>query len=503
MNSKLRIKHGKRDTDRDSRELGKFGYKQELHRTMGGFSSFAISFSLISVLTGIFANFNFGFQQVGGAIAWSWLLVGGGQFLVALVMADLSIRFPISGYGYQWTARLVNPHFGFFVGWLLLMQFITGFPGTSQAIGITLMGMLGGDTNGWPVTLITLGVISLVTLVHLFGIRFVSLVNNLGVYAELAGVALLIIVLAVIWIISGAVNTDKLFQATNALSESAPGFSAFALSLLLGSWCLTGFEAAADLAEETRSPRKHVPRAVISSQASAALAGFLILVMLILSIDDIATAQDQSNSLIYILENAIGQRGTAMTGIVVILSIYACAVASMATATRLLFSLSRDQVLPFSRFLSMVNKKRQTPQVATLVVWLLSCVAILTFRRIEIITSVGTVAAYLGYSGIMLGTLITTKESETVEGFNLGKMKTPVRGAALVWTLLIVAALALPETEVPGMNIKHLPALSALVAIVVGTGLYFGLVRKKIKRGIAGPPKEGNMETTPKNEKPN
>ena len=500
MYSKLRTKQGRRDTDRDSKELRKFGYKQELHRTMGGFSSFAISFSLISVLTGIFANFNFGFQQVGGAIAWSWLLVGGGQFLVALVMADLSTRFPISGYGYQWTARLVNPHFGFFVGWLLLMQFITGFPGTSQAIGITLMGMLGGDTNGWPVTLITLGVISLVTLVHLFGIRFVSLVNNLGVYAELAGVALLIIVLAVIWIISGAVNTDKLFQATNAVSESAPGFSAFALSLLLGSWCLTGFEAAADLAEETRSPRKHVPRAVISSQASAALAGFLILVMLILSVDDIATAQDQSNSLIYILENAIGQRGTAMTGIVVILSIFACAVASMATATRLLYSLSRDRVLPFSRFLSRVNKRRQTPQVATLVVWFLSCLAILTFRRIEIITSVGTVAAYLGYSGIMLATLITTKESESVEGFNLGKMKTPVRGAALVWTLLIVAALALPETEVPGMNIKHLPALSAMVAILVGTGLYFALVRKKIKRGIAGPPEEGSMETTPANE---
>jgi len=123
---------------------------------------------------------------------------------------------------------------------------------------------------------------------------------------------------------------------------------------------------------------------------------------------------------------------------------------------------------------------------------------ILTFRRIEIITSVGTVAAYLGYSGIMLGTLITTKDSGTVEGFSLGKMKTPVRGAALVWTLLIVAALALPETTIPGINIKHLPALSALVAILAGTGLYFGSVRKKIKQGVAGPPKEGDSEQAPK-----
>jgi len=86
----------------DSAELREFGYKQQLNRTMGGFSSFAISFSLISVLTGINSNFNFGFAQVGGVIVWSWLVVGIGQFLVVLVMADLSTHFPITGYCYQW-----------------------------------------------------------------------------------------------------------------------------------------------------------------------------------------------------------------------------------------------------------------------------------------------------------------------------------------------------------------------------------------------------------------
>jgi hypothetical protein len=90
----------------------------------------------------------------------------------------------------------------------------------------------------------------------------------------------------------------------------------------------------------------------------------------------------------------------------------------------------------------------------------------------------------------MLGTLITTRDSGSVEGFRLGKMKTVVRGASLVWTLLIVAALTLPKTEIPGMDIKHLPALSALVAILAGIVLYFASVRKKIKQGIAGPPKK-------------
>jgi amino acid transporter len=488
--AKMKIHHSPEAmiTEFDSKELQKLGYSQQLNRTMGGFSSFAISFSLISVLTGIFANFNFGFSQVGGAIAWSWLLVGAGQFLVALVMADLSARFPISGYGYQWTARLINPHYGFFVGWFLLVQFITGFPGTSQAMAVTLNTMLGGESSGWTVSYITLAIISSVTIIHIYGIKIVSLVNNLGVYAELAGVTLLVATLAVIWLISGAVHTENLFRSVNAVSQQAAGFSSFALSLLLGAWCLTGFEAAADLAEETKSPRKHVPRAVISSQLSAALAGFLILALLVLSAGNIGAAQGSDNALITLLNNSIGTRATAATGIVVMLSIYSCAVASMATATRLLFSMSRDNIFPFSSFLAKVNQKRQTPQMATLVIWVLSAIAIVTFRRIEIITSVGAVAAYLGYSGIMLATLVTKNELESIEGFSLGRWRKLIQVLSLIWTLLVVAALGIPETDIPGVSVKHLPALMAAIVATAGTLLYLFSVRTKIINGMAGPP---------------
>ena len=472
----------------DSAELHALGYKQQLNRTMGGFSSFAISFSLISVLTGIYANFNFGFAQVGGAIVWSWLLVGAGQFLVSLVMADLSTHFPISGYGYQWTSRLVNPHFGFFVGWFLLAQFITGFPGTSQAMAVTLNTMLGGESSGWVVSLITLIIITAVTIIHIFGIRIVSLVNNLGVYAELAGVVFLIVALAIVWIAAGAVNSENLLKSVNVVAKNSAVFSAFALSLLLGAWCLTGFEAAADLAEETQSPREHVPRAVILSQLSAALAGFIFLVMLVLSAGNIGEAQGSSNALISILENALGTRATAASGIIVMISIFACAVASMATATRLLFSMSRDNMLPFSSFMAKVNEKRQTPQIATLVIWFFSALIVLLFRRIEIITSVGALAAYLGYAGIMLSTLITKRKLKATTGFSLGKWKMPVQLLALIWTLVVVAALSIPETDIPGVNWKHLPAFMATIVTATGTVFYFMYVRQKINKGIAGPP---------------
>lgn len=172
-----------------------------------------------------------------------------------------------------------------------------------------------------------------------------------------------------IWVLSDAMNIENFFKSMNSVSQKAAGFSSFALSLLLGAWCLTGFEAAADLAEETKSPRKHVPRAVISSQLSATLAGFFIIILLVLSAGNIGKTQGNNNALISILENSIGKRATAATGIVVMQSIFACAGASMATATRLLFSMSRDNIFPFSSFLAKVNLKRQTPQVATLGIW--------------------------------------------------------------------------------------------------------------------------------------
>ena len=168
--------------DQDSKLLAKFGYKQDLNRSMKGFSSFAISFSLISILTGIFANFHFGYSEVGPWISLSWLIVFIGQFFVALIMAELSVSFPISGYGYQWSSRLVNSKLGFATGWLLLMQFLTGLPGICKTIGIIFSDFLSQvfsfEVNDIIISII---VIWIITLIHKKGILNVG-VKTLSPY---------------------------------------------------------------------------------------------------------------------------------------------------------------------------------------------------------------------------------------------------------------------------------------------------------------------------------
>lgn len=471
----------------DADDLAAFGYRQELRRGIGGFSSFAVAFSLISVLTGVFANFDHGLRQVGGAVAWSWLVVLAGQLLVALVLADLAVRMPLSGYGYQWTSRLANPHAGFLVGWMLLVQFLSGFPGVCATLARHAAPWLGAEwSEPRGVALLTLAVIAMVALVHLAGLRLAAACNDAGVWAELVGVALLVGGLFALAAIRGA-EPAILLDARSAASGRPAGPGAWALSLLLGAWCLTGFEAAADLAEETRQPRRTVPRAILAALLAAGLAGLLLLVGLCLSIPDLAAAQAAPAPLAGLLRATLGDAGTTLVLAVVGVSVFACALASMAAASRLLFSLARDGMLPGSRLLAAVDPGRGTPAAAIVFVWVASSAVVIALPVLDVVTQISAVAGYVGYAGILLAA-IRADASPPGAGFTLGGARPVVGWAALAWVVGVVLALTLPASEFPGVATRHLPAVSTAVAAAVGLALYAGFTRRRILGGAAGPP---------------
>jgi len=403
------------------------------------------------------------------------------------VLAELAVRIPLAGYGYQWTSRLVSPHFGFFVGWLLAMQFLSGFPGVCATLARHLGGQLGaGWDGGTGTTMLSLGIIAAVTLVHLAGIRLAALCNDAGVWAELLGVVLLACVLLGLALTRHA--PAEILTDTRAAANGLPaGASAWALSLLLGAWCLTGFEAAADLAEETRQPRRVVPRAILLSLSASGLAGFLLLVGMVLAIDDLPATQGSAAPLAATLRSALGGRGLAAVLVVVGTSIFACALASMAAASRLLFSLARDGMLPGSRSLAAVDPRHGTPAVAILFVAVVSSALVLLLPTLEVITQISAVAGYLGYAGILVAALVAPPE-KSATGFRLGAARPWIGIAALLWVLAVVAALTIPETVVDGIASRHLPAVSTASALAVGAVVYATVVRGRLIRGEAGPP---------------
>jgi len=489
--------------DQDAEDLGRFGYDQQLRRTLGGFSSFAVAFSLISVFTGVFANFGHGLRQVGGAVVWSWLAVLAGQMLVAVVMADLARRMPLSGYGYQWAGRLLNPHCGFAVGWLLMLQLLTGFPGICATLASQVAAVVAPGRAGPPMlTAVTLGVIALITLTQLWGMRLTARVNDIGVWTELIGVAGVSGLLVTVALRAGALP-EAMLQAREAISGSAPGPGAWALSLLLGAWCLTGFEAAADLAEETVDPRRTVPRAILASLLGSGLAGAVLLAGAVGCIVDLPAMQASDNPLQDILRQATGPWWPGVLAVVAV-SIFACALASLAATSRLLFALARDRMLPGAGWLACVDSRHGIPRHAVLFVWAVASALVLGLPTLDLVIQISAVGGYLAYAGIMLAAVLSPSPhrhagrsgERTSGGGGGGLIRRVVAPLALLWSLGLVAALTLTPMALPGIATRHLPALSTSVGLMVGAVLYFVVIRGRLRRGEAGPPDRRTADST-------
>ena len=449
--------------DDDSRELAKFGYKQDLKRSMRKFSSFAVSFSLISILTGIFANFHFGYSEVGNFIPLSWIIVFAGQFIVALLMAELSVNYPISGYGYQWTYRLVGPKLGFITGWLLLLQFLTGFPGICRALSILITDLI---LQNFDLTisslLISVIIIWIVTFIHLRGINLVSKINNFGVITEIIGVFLLISFLTYFLFKKSDFET---INNINSLNLSNLTLKSFALSILLGAWCLTGFEAAADMSEETKNPKSTVPKSIMYSLVGSGILGLIIILLVTVFLSTTNYQKINNNYLTDMLQFEFGAPIYLTTLFFILIAIFACAVACMATASRLIFSMSRDSILPKSKWLSFVDRNK-SPSNTLLFIGVISTFFIILFEKIELITSVSAISGYIGYCGIIYSSFFLTGHN------SINKVPKILKLIALIWCVFVVLCLLIPGQVIDGFNFEYVHAISLFVFLIVGYFVY-------------------------------
>lgn len=417
--------------------LKKFGYNQELKRNMKRFSSFAISFSLISILTGIFANFQVAYLAYSSNIIFSWMIVFGGQLIVATIMADLSVAFPISGYGYQWSTRLVNNKAGFITGWLLLSQLITGLPGICVALSMMINQMLL-DNFGLhvDVQLLSILVVWMIVYVHSRGIKLIANINNIGVITEIAGVVFLILLL----LLYGGVLSDEPDLKSPQLVFQSYGWQPFAISILLGAWCLTGFEAAADMAEETVNPSKTIPGSIFLSLILSGIFGLIIIVLFCYLLS--GTTDFQTDNVLYdMMRQTFGMSVLNAVSVFIVFSIFACGIACLASSSRLIFSMSRDCVLPVSGILKKVNDKG-VPLPTLMVIGVFSTAVILFFKKIEIITSVSALSGYLGYMMIILASF--KKNKPDIQVISGKQVYFVIKVLALAWVLFVVIALLVP-----------------------------------------------------------
>jgi amino acid transporter len=472
----------------EARELRSFGYEQQLNRSMGVFSSLSISISCMCITAGIFTVYAYALSTAGPAFVWTWPVVAAGQILVALVLAELAGRLPLSGYAFQWTSRLASSRYGWFVGWAGLMAFIPGFTGLNLGLAPILSERLGLSLSATS-TLVVVIVLTLSQfLINLAGVKIASRINNVAAFtAELAASIVLTLILLVVGFILNRENSLSFL----ASSEGVPtgGFlSAFLLSGLLGIWVLTGFEGAADLAEETRMARHRVPRSVVVSLLISIVIGFLMIVGLTINISDLGATLAAPVPITHLLEDALGSGGALVFEWVAMIALFAGGLANMAAASRLMFSLSRDNMLPGSRRLAQVSATTHTPTGSLLTVTAISItlVTIGTYIAEEAMTLIVGMASvgYYAVYALTIAAVIWAARNGRLGGnstFDLGRWAMPVRWAAMVWSIFVVGVLTVPD-------VNHKTAMMAGGFFLIAAVWYALRLRGAIDRGQAGVP---------------
>jgi amino acid transporter len=465
----------------DEQVLERFGYRQELKRSLGYFSAFALSFSVISVTTGLFANYGSGLQIGGPAFIWTWLIVGAGQLLVALVFAQLARQIPLSGYAYQWTRQLAGDRLAWWAGWIMIVQFIAGMSGVCYAMANYLVPYLGlADKNG-NVVAITIAILIAISLINHFGIRLSSLVNDFSVGAEILGtVAIGLLLLAVALL--RKTHPVSFLLSHPAQPSGLAYLPAFASSALMSAWTIGGFEAAANVAEETHMPQSRVPTAIVLSEVASVLLGFPVLIGFTLAIPSLAVASQHSTPLLYIMQHYFPPYVTDVAMLLVFISIFACALANVTTLTRMVWAMARDGQLPASPWLARVSVHK----VPANAIWTMAVIAaaFTCWAKVEVvITGVCTLLMYVVY-GIVVGAALwgarRKSQASNVEepvdaiaapmaqiaGSRHLQVSRTLCIAALIWIVFLLAIISIPRSA-------WINTIASLAALGVGACWYF------------------------------
>jgi amino acid transporter len=384
----------------DSRDLQKFGYRQELHRTLGLFSSFAAAFSYISPSTGIFTLFALGLGTIGGVFIWSWPIVAAGQFLVALNFAEVSSHYPVAGSVFQWTKYLAGRQYAWFTGWIYIFAGILTVTAVVVTLPLTLLPafkLMGWNLNPlalhdqiW-VAAITLAVI---TVVNIYSVKLVSIINNTGVFFEIVGMVIFAVIMLIVH------RHQPVSVVTNSGGIHVT-FGAFFLAMFMSLFVIYGFDTASTLAEETNDPRRNAPKAVLSSVAGAFVIGGIFLVATLMAIPDlrkaIAGAAAGTFGPAQIIEANFSKNWAIVYLLVVSAAILVCCMCIMAATIRLCFGMARDNRLPGSRYLAKVHPRLHTPILSCLVVAVIAAVPMFKYAGAGVVAISATALIYLSY----------------------------------------------------------------------------------------------------------
>ncbi len=522
---------GSRDTER----LHQLGYAQELRRGMKTFSNFAVSFTIISILSGCLTLFLFAMNTGGPAVMTiGWLVVGAFVIVVALGMAEVASSYPTAGGLYYWAAKLA-PESGrsaagwsWFVGWFNLVGQVAVTAGIDFGLALFTNAFLNEAIGlaATPVNAVAIFGVMLVlhALLNTFGIRLVNILNQVSVWWHLVGVGAIVLVTVVF---NAHTRTDlgtvfsTFVDNTGSGGDAGnwPGPVVFAIplyviliGLLNAQYTLTGYDASAHMSEETHDAERAAPRGIIWSVIISVIAGFILLVAMNVGITpdkifpDANTPTTMVSGYAHALQSAtgvppaqiwidaVGQTGGLLVLLLVVGAQFFCGMASVTANSRMIYAFARDGAIPGSSFWHRINKRTRTPTnsiwLAAVGAFILGVPYLWSPTAYYAVTSIAVIGLYVAYIAPVLLRLLAGNRFEPGP-WQLGRWSKPVGIVATLWVIFIFFLFMLPQALPINVNSFNYTPLVFLV-VLGGATLWYAVSARNWFKGpkVQGTPEE-------------
>ena len=357
----------------DERHLAELGYKQELNRTWSGFSNFAISFSIISILAGCFTTFGQAWNNGGPiAISWGWPIISTFILIIGLCMSELVSAYPTSGGIYWWASKLGGAKAGYYTGWLNLIGLLA--VDASVAYGCATFFDLTFSTfsESWAagyslsrVFWMFLVILALTAAVNIFSSKVLALLNNISVWWHVFGALVIIVILVVLpdhHMSVGDVFTMRVNNSGGLAGGESSGlgfwFYVLPLGFLLTQYTITGFDASAHLAEETQGAANGAAKGIWQSIFYSAIGGWILLLAFLFAVQDPDAVTAGGGGVAVIFNQALTSGWAGIVLLIASIGQFFCTAACMTSTSRMLFAFSRDGAVPGAPIWARLNKNK-------------------------------------------------------------------------------------------------------------------------------------------------
>ena len=500
----------------DEQRLAELGYKQELRRGWSSFSNFAISFSIISVLSGCFTTYGQAFND-GGPIAISigWPVISVLILAVAFSMSELASAMPTAGGIYYWASKLGGPGWGWFTGWFNLIGLVAVVASVDYAAASFLSALLGlfsvnfvfnfTSTNVHYYAHVVFAMFAIILIIHglinVFSSHLVSLFNGISVWWHVGGV------LAIVGILIAVPAHHASFNYVFGTRQNFTGFNhsmywfyILPLGFLLTMYTITGYDASAHLSEETHGAADSAAKGVWRSVFYSAVFGWIVLLAITFAVQtkDIKTISTSSFPAIGVFETAMSAAGAKTVILISTIGQLFCGMACVTSASRMTFAFSRDGAVPGHNLWRRLGSNRTPTWSVLFVVLFALIVTVPAFFPNKVgtpvaffaVTSISVIGLYIAYTIPVF--LRWRAGSSFVPGpWTLGNKYKWVNLVAVVWVAINVVVFCLPTSPagVFGGNgfswsfVNYAPMVTIGVMLIV-TIWYFGWARKTFKGPI-------------------